>query len=193
MIYPIVAYGHPTLKRKAEDITQDYPNLREVIDQMMETMYETIGVGLAAPQVNLSIRLFVVDATPYKEEHPEAEDFKKVFINARIVEEQGEEWEFKEACLSIPNIAEYVSRKPRIRIQYYDEDFKYHDETYEGVLARIIQHEYDHIEGILFVEKINPLAKTLLRRKLNDIKTGKVDPSYKMIFAPKKKHKSHKK
>lgn len=187
MIYPIVAYGHPTLKKRAEDISEDYPDLPQIIENMFETMYESVGVGLAAPQVNKSIRLFLVDATPYEEEHPEAKDFKKVFINPKIIEESGEEWEFKEACLSIPFIAEYVERKPKIRIQYYDENFKFHDEIYEGILARIIQHEYDHLEGVLFVEKINPLNKALIRRKLNEIKTGKVNPAYRMTFAPKKK------
>lgn len=189
MIYPIVAYGHPVLKKKAKEIDQDFPDLQELIENMFETMYESAGVGLAAPQINKSIRIFLVDASPYEEDHPEVKDFKKVFINPQIVEETGQEWEFKEACLSIPFIAEYVERKPEIRIQYYDENFKFHDETYEGILARIIQHEYDHLEGTLFVEKINPLNKALIRRKLSDIKNGKVNPAYRMIFAPKKNKK----
>lgn len=189
MIYPVVAYGHPTLRKKAKEIDRDYPQLQEILKNMHETMYESVGVGLAAPQVNISIRLFIIDATPYHEEYPEAKEFKQIFINPQIIEETGEEWEYKEACLSLPNLAEYVARKPDIRIQYYDENFEYHDEKYTGVLGRIIQHEYDHLEGILFVDRINPLSRTLLRRKLNDIKTGKIDPAYKMIFAPRKKTK----
>jgi len=187
MVYPIVAYGHPTLKKVSVDISPEYPELKEIIENMFETMYVSVGVGLAAPQVNRNIRLFVVDADPYKDEVPEAKGFKKVFINAHIREEFGDDWEFKESCLSIPNIAEYVSRPEKIRMEYYDENFTFHNEVFEGMLARIIQHEYDHLDGILFVEKINPLSKMLIRRKLNDIKEGRANPSYKMIFAPKKR------
>lgn len=187
MIYPIVAYGHSTLKKVSEEIDETYPDLNELIENMFETMYESVGVGLAAPQINKNIRLFIIDADPYKEEHPETEGFKKVFINPYIIDETGDEWEFKESCLSIPNIAEYVARNEKIRIEYYDENFKFHEEEYDGILARIIQHEYDHLEGILFVEKINPLSKMLIRRKLSDIQSGKVNPSYKMIFAKNKR------
>ncbi len=187
MKLPIVAFGHPVLRKVSQEIEKDYPNLNELIDNMFETMYSSNGVGLAAPQVNLSIRLFIVDASPYGEEKPELKEFKKVFINAHIIEEEGEEWDFSEGCLSIPDIHEDVSRKPRIRIQYFDPDFNYHDERYEGIPARIIQHEYDHLDGILFVDRISSLRKMLLKRKLNDISTGNIDVSYKMIFPVKKK------
>ena len=187
MVYPIVAYGHPTLKKVAKEIKSDYKDLNVLIEDMFETMYESVGVGLAAPQINKSIRLFIVDADPYKEEHPETEGFKKIFINPYITSETGEEWEFKESCLSIPHIAEYVSRNNKLKIEYFDEEFNFHEEDYDGILARIIQHEYDHLEGILFVDKINPLSKMLIRRKLSDIKTGKVKTSYRMIFPGKKK------
>ncbi len=187
MVLPITAYGHPILRKKAADIDNDYPGLQELIDNMYETMYATHGVGLAAPQVNLSIRLLVMDATPYSEEDPAAKDFKRVIINPKIIEESGEEWSFNEGCLSIPDIREDVVRKPRIRIQYYDENWGFHDETYEGVMARIIQHEYDHLEGILFVDKISSIRKMLLKRRLSDISRGAIDIEYKMIFPKKKK------
>jgi peptide deformylase len=150
-------------------------------------MYTSVGVGLAAPQVNKSIRLFIMDATPYAEDYPEASDFRKVFINPRIIEEDGNDWIFNEGCLSIPHIREDITRKSKVRIQYYDQEFKFHDEVYTGVIGRIIQHEYDHLEGILFVDKTSPLKKTLLRRKLNDISKGNIEVSYKMIFPEKKK------
>jgi peptide deformylase len=153
---------------------------------MFETMYKSDGVGLAAPQVNHSIRLFLIDASHYAEDQPELEGFRKIFINAHIIEESGTEWNFNEGCLSIPEIREDVMRKPRIRIQYHDENFNFHDEVFEGIAARIIQHEYDHLEGTLFVDRINPLRKMLLKRKLNDISTGNIDVAYKMIFPGKK-------
>ncbi len=187
MILPVVAYGHPTLKKRAVEIEQDYPDLNEFIENMWETMYKAVGVGLAAPQVNKGIRLFVIDAAPYKDEFPEVEGFKKVFINAEILEETGEEWEYNEACLSVPGLAEYVSRKPKIKIKYQDENFEEHIEEYDGMLARIIQHEYDHIEGVVFVERVSNMKKLLLKNKLKDISTGKVNASYKMIFAPVKR------
>lgn len=187
MIYPVVAYGHPVLKKVAREIDEDYPELKQIIENMFETMYEAVGVGLAAPQVNLSIRLLVIDADPYKTSYPEAEGFKKVFINPQIISEEGEAWEFEEACLSLPGIAEFVMRKPKLTIKYLDEDFKEHEEVYNGMLARIIQHEYDHLEGVLFVERVSNLKKMLLKNKLNDITKGKVDASYKMIFAPLKR------
>jgi peptide deformylase len=190
MILPIVAYGHPTLRKVALDIEPDHPGLKELIDDMFETMYKSEGVGLAAPQVNQSIRLFIIDASPYAEEHPELEGFKKVFINAQITEETGDEWSFNEGCLSIPEIREEVSRKPRVRIEYEDENFEFHEEVYEGIIARIIQHEYDHLDGVLFVDKINSLRKMLLKRRLNDISTGNIDVNYKMIFPGRKKVKA---
>lgn len=187
MVFPIVAYGHPTLRKKAEEINKDYEGLDEFIDNMFTTMYETVGVGLAAPQVNRSIRLFVIDASVYADEHKETKDFKKVFINPTIIEENGEEDVFKESCLSLPNLSEYVSRKPKIKIQYYDQKFDQHTDEYDGILARVIQHEYDHLEGILYVDRLSNLTRTLMRRKLKDIETGRINPPYKMIFARKKK------
>ena len=187
MILPIVAYGHPTLRKIAGDIEPGHPGLDELIDNMFETMYQSEGVGLAAPQVNQSIRLFIIDASPYEQDHPEFKGFKKIFINPHIIEESGEEWAFNEGCLSVPEIREDVMRKPRIRIQYQDRDFNLYDEIYEGIPARIIQHEYDHLEATLFVDRISPLRKILLKRKLNDISAGNIEPKYKMIFPAKKK------
>jgi len=187
MILPVVAFGHPTLRKIAADIDKDYPGLEQFIADMFETMYASNGVGLAAPQVNRSIRLFVIDATPYADDFPGETDLKKVFINARIVEETGEEWAFNEGCLSIPEIREDVMRKPELRIQYYDENFNFHDERIKGVLARVIQHEYDHLDGVLFVDLINPLRKMMLKRKLNDIGKGLIKTDYKMIYPLAKK------
>jgi peptide deformylase len=155
-------------------------------------MYDSNGVGLAAPQVNRSIRLIVIDAAPYATDHPEVKELKKVFINARIINEWGDEWIFNEGCLSIPDIREDITRHGKIRIQYQDEDFNFHDEEHQGVAARIIQHEYDHLEGILFVDRISSLRKTLLKRRLNDISKGNVDVKYKMIFPVQKKKMTHK-
>ncbi len=187
MILPIVAYGHPTLRKVAEEIDADYPGLDELISDMFETMYSSSGVGLAAPQVNKSIRLFIVDATPYADDFPEAAEFKKVLINPYILEESGEEWSFNEGCLSVPNVREDIIRKPKIRIEYHDRDFNLIEETYDGVMARIIQHEYDHIEGKIFVERVSPIRKVLIKRKLHDISTGNIDVDYKMIFPLKSK------
>ena len=186
MILPIVAYGHPVLRKVAQDITPDYPGLKEFINDMFETMYKSDGVGLAAPQVNRSIRIFVIDASHFAEQQPELEGFKKAFINAHITEESGEEWIFNEGCLSVPDIREDISRKPKIRIEYDDENFVHHDEVFEGIAARIIQHEYDHLDGILLVDRVSQLRKMLLKRKLNDISTGNIEVSYKMIFPAKK-------
>jgi peptide deformylase len=187
MIYPIVAYGHPTLRKKAKEIDKDYPELNTVVGNMFETMYETVGVGLAAPQINKSIRLFVIDASAYEEDFPEAKDFKRIFINPTIVERKGETEDFKESCLSLPRLAEYVNRNTVVILKYYDENFELHEEGFKGILARIIQHEYDHLEGMVYTDRISNLAKTLLRRKLRDIEKGAIDPPYRMIFAPKKK------
>jgi peptide deformylase len=196
MVLPIVAYGDPVLRKVASEIDKNYKDLDKLIENMFETMYAATGVGLAAPQVGKSIRLFIVDASPFAEDkdendepiavNQELKDFKKIFINAKIVNEVGEEWKFNEGCLSIPKIREDVFRKPKLRIQYYDEKFKFHDEEYEGVAARIVQHEYDHIEGKLFTDRINPLRKRLLKGKLADITKGNVDVSYKMKFPVKK-------
>jgi len=198
MIYPIVVYGDPVLRKKCVDIDKDHENLAQLIKDMYETMYDANGVGLAAPQIGKAIRLFVVDATPFAEvdedEEPEfteaemkqMDGFKKTFINAQILEEVGEEWKFNEGCLSIPKIREDVLRKPKVTIEYYDESFKKHKETYDGVIARVIQHEYDHIEGVLFTDKISPFKRKLISGKLTDISKGKFRADYKTrVFQPK--------
>ncbi|KJJ39159.1 peptide deformylase [Aequorivita vladivostokensis] len=194
MILPIVAYGDPVLRKETEAITKDYPNLDTVIENMFETMYEARGIGLAAPQVNLPIRLFIVDATPFEDDEDLSEEeqqfvstFKKVFINARIIEETGDEWAFNEGCLSIPDVREDVFRKPNIVMEYEDENFNKHKESFSGIVARIIQHEYDHIEGILFTDKLSPLKKRLIKSKLANISKGKVGIDYKMKFPNAKK------
>lgn len=183
---PIVAYGHPTLKKIAADIGPDYPGLQELISKMFETMYESKGVGLAAPQVNKSIRLFIVDARPYADDDELAKNFVKVFINPRILDETGDLWSFNEGCLSVPGINEDVERHPVVDIEYFDTDFQPHRETYSGIIGRIIQHEYDHLEGTLFVERLSPLKKALIKGKLNKISKGEVNVSYRMIFPNKK-------
>jgi peptide deformylase len=182
MILPIVAYGHPILKKVAQEIDKDYPDLPKLITDMWETMYFSHGVGLAAPQINKSIRLIVVDASPFADEDERARDFKKAMINPKIVNEEGEEWAFNEGCLSVPEVREDVYRKPIITIQYYDENWNYLEEKYESVMARIIQHEVDHLEGKLFVERLSSLRKMMLKRRLSDISLGKVLPDYRMIF-----------
>jgi peptide deformylase len=185
MIYPIIAYGDPVLRKKAAAIDKNYPKLNEIIDNMFETMYNSLGVGLAAPQVGISIRLFVIDATPFKEDDPEAEGFKKVFINAQMIEELGDPWKFNEGCLSIPGVREDVQRKETLVLRYLDENFEEHEEEFSGLAARVIQHEYDHIEGVLFTDRLTPLKKRLLKGKLNDISKGIVDADYRMRFYKK--------
>jgi peptide deformylase len=187
MVMPIVAYGHPVLRKVAGEIGRDYPDLSLLINDMFETMYASSGVGLAAPQVNLSIRLMVIDASPFAEDIPEARGFKRVLINPHIIEETGEEWTFNEGCLSIPDVREDVIRKQTVRIQYFDDQWGFHDETYSNVMGRIIQHEYDHLEGILFVDRVNSFRKVLLRRRLQDISQGKIKVDYKMVFPNLKK------
>lgn len=182
MILPIVAYGDPVLKKVAEEIDADQPELEGFIANMFETMDNAHGVGLAAPQVGQSIRLFVVDASPFAEEHPELAGFRKVFINPIILEESGKPWPFNEGCLSIPGIREDVMRRPEIVIEYYDEHWELHEEKYDGLVARVIQHEYDHIEGVLFVERLSGLRRRLLKGKLADITKGLVDTDYRMRF-----------
>jgi peptide deformylase len=186
MILPVYAYGSPVLRKVATDITPDYEGLGDLIENMFETMSADDGVGLAAPQIGLPIRLFVMDARPYAEQDPALANFKKVFINAHIVEKGGDEEIMEEGCLSIPNIHEDVLRPGKIRIQYVDENFNPVDEWYEDMVARIIQHEYDHLDGILFTDLVNPLKKTLLKGKLRDISKGKVAAKYKMVFPLKK-------
>lgn len=187
MKLPIVAYGDPVLKRLAENIDENYPNLNMLIDNMFETMYHANGVGLAAPQIGLPIRLFVIDASPFSEDEENLADFKKVFINAQILEEAGEKWNFNEGCLSIPDIRENVSRHPSVLLSYYDENWKQHEEKFTGFAARVIQHEYDHIEGKLFTDRINQLRKTMLKSKLDAITKGLVKVDYKMRFPLAKK------
>ncbi|MEI6173714.1 MAG: peptide deformylase [Bacteroidota bacterium] len=187
MTLPVVAYGHPVLKKVAEEIPSDYPDLKGFIENMWETMYQSDGVGLAAPQVNRSIRLIVIDASAFMEKYPETEFFKKVLINAQIYKEEGEEFSFNEGCLSFPGLREDIVRKPVIHIRYLDENFVEHDERFDGVIARVVQHEYDHIEGIVFVDRIPSLKKMLLKRRLSDISKGNVEVSYKMLFPQVKK------
>lgn len=197
MILPIVAYGDAVLKKEAEEIDQDYPGLKQLISDMYETMYAAQGVGLAAPQIGKSIRLFIVDGSPFaddeeEEEEPDPkaagiENFKKVFINPVIEEEEGEEWGFHEGCLSIPKIREEVFRKEKVHISYYDEEFNFHEEVYEGYAARIIQHEYDHVDGILFTDHLSPLKRRLLTKRLQNISKGEIKVDYKMKFPATKK------
>ncbi len=187
MILPIVAYGDPVLKRKADPIDKEHDGLDELIDNMFETMYEAAGVGLAAPQIGQSLRLFVVDASPFGEDEEDAEamkvkDFKEVFINAEIVHTEGEPWPFAEGCLSIPNIREEVSRASQITIRYFNRNWELQERSFDGYAARIILHEYDHIEGVLFIDHLKPLKKRMLKRKLVDISKGVVDVSYRMRF-----------
>jgi len=194
MILPIVAYGDPVLKKKAKEITKEYPKLSDLLSNMFETMYNAQGVGLAAPQIGLPIRLFVVDAAPFSEDEELTEEesgflanFKKIFINATILEEKDEEWAFTEGCLSIPDVREEVFRKETITIKYLDENFKEHIETFGGLAARVVQHEYDHIEGILFTDKLSSLKKRLIKGRLNNISKGKVNADYRMRFPKAKK------
>ena len=189
MILPIVAYGDPVLKKRATEISKDYPELKQLIANMYESMYGAYGVGLAAPQIGLSIRLFLVDTAPFAEdesytveEQAQLKAFKRTFINAKIIEESGEEWSFNEGCLSIPSVREDVSRCPHIKVEYQDENFKTHIEEFDGLIARVIQHEYDHIEGILFTDKVSSLKKRLLKGKLANISKGKTTVDYRMRF-----------
>jgi len=186
MILPVYAYGQPVLKKEAEEIDKNYPELQELIANMWETMYNAKGIGLAAPQIGRSIRLFLIDSTQSDDEAKAAYGVKKVFINAEIIEEDGEEWPFEEGCLSIPDIHGDVWRPERVRIQYYDENFKFYDEVYEGINARVIQHEYDHIEGILFTELLKPLKRRLMQKRLNNIRKGKIKSNYRMRFVTKR-------
>jgi peptide deformylase len=191
MILPIVAYGAPVLRKVAQDITPGYPNLQKLIADMWETMYASNGVGLAAPQVNRNIRLFVVDSTHIfqnqdeedKGKYPDEPGTKKLFVNAHIQEFTGEDWTYNEGCLSIPKIREDITRPEDVTITYLDENFDEHTETFTGITARIIQHEYDHIEGKLFIDRIKPFKRKLLQGKLADISKGKVKVDYKMTFA----------
>jgi peptide deformylase len=190
MVLPIVAYGSPILRTVCKDIDADYPNLSILIENMWETMYNSSGVGLAAPQVNKDIRLFVIDSTQIftnldeadKGKYPDAPGFKQVFINAQVQKLNGEEWSYNEGCLSIPKIREDVKRNEEVTIEYVDENFEPHTKTFNGITARVILHEYDHIEGKLFIDYLQPLKRKLLKSKLDDISKGKVSVDYKMNF-----------
>lgn len=193
MILPIIGYGDPVLRKVCEDITPSYPDLKQTIANMYETMYNAYGVGLAAPQVGLPIRLFVIDTAPFGEDEDLSavkqtalKQFKRTFINAKMLKEEGDEWGFNEGCLSIPEVREDVYRHERITIEYCDEDFNKKTEVFDGLIARVIQHEYDHIEGILFTDKISSLKKQLIKKKLQNIMEGKTHPDYKMKYAAKK-------
>ncbi|WP_373517442.1 peptide deformylase [Pricia sp.] len=194
MILPIVAYGDPVLRKVCEDLPEDFPKVKELVANMYETMYNANGVGLAAPQVGLPLRVFVIDTTPFSDDDDLSADerttlkgFKQMFINAHVEEETGEEWAFNEGCLSIPEIREDIKRKDTLTLTFVDADFKKYTETYDGLLARVIQHEYDHIEGILFTDKLSPLKKRMLKGKLNNISKGKIEVDYRMRFPNVKK------
>lgn len=194
MILPIVAYGDPVLRKQCKDISKTYPNLEALLENMYETMYGASGVGLAAPQIGLPIRVFLVDASPFADkdqmdaqEFTQVEGFKKTFINPTILDEKGEEFAFNEGCLSIPDVREDVYRKPDITIEYYDENFTKHTQNYTGIIARIIQHEYDHIQGILFTDKLSSLKKRILKGRLTSISKGKTTVDYRMRFPNAKK------
>jgi peptide deformylase len=186
MTYPIVVYGHQVLKKIASDIVQDYPGLDKLIEDLFDTMYHSEGLGLAAPQIGKSIRVFVIDGEPVAEDEPDLAGFKKTFINAHITEKSGELLPMNEGCLSIPNLREEVKRASHIRIQYRDETWEFHDEVFDGYKARIIQHEYDHLDGMLFTDRINPLRRRLIKGKLNDISKGKFEVEYKTILPGEK-------
>jgi len=194
MILPVVGYGDPVLRKRAIELSKDYPELKQLVENMFETMYNAYGVGLAAPQVGLSLRLFVIDTTAFvdnpelsKQEKESVKGFKKTFINPEIIKEEGGFWSFNEGCLSIPGIHEDVVRKDTINVAYFDENFVKHIEVFDGLKARVIQHEYDHIEGILFTDKISPFKKRLIQKKLKNIKEGKTNTSYRMKAVGKKK------
>ncbi|MDX2360216.1 MAG: peptide deformylase [Crocinitomicaceae bacterium] len=197
MILPIIAYGDPVLKKEGEEIDKDYPELEGLIANMYETMYAASGIGLAAPQIGKSIRLFIVDGSPFADDDEEEDekdpkakgmdDFKKVFINPVIEEEKGEKWGFNEGCLSIPKIREEVFRQEELIISYYNENWELKEETYNGYAARIIQHEYDHVDGVLFTDHLSPLKKRLLSKKLQNISKGDVEVDYRMKYPLKKK------
>lgn len=182
MILPIFAYGQPVLRKVAEEIGPDYPNLGQLIENMWETMYHAHGVGLAAPQIGLSIRLFVVDTAQMAKEGTES-GIKRIFINAQMLDESGEPWSYEEGCLSIPDIRGDVERQPDIRLKYLNEQFEEQEETFSGMEARVIQHEYDHIQGRLFIEHLKPLRKQMIKRRLEAIRKGNVEVDYKMKFA----------
>lgn len=194
MILPIYGYGEAVLREKGKEITEDYPNLSQIVKNMYETMDNAYGVGLAAPQVGMPIRLFIVDTTPFadsdevsKEEATELNGFRKTFINPKIIKEEGDLWSFNEGCLSIPEVREDIFRHETITIEYFDENFKKNTAKFNGLRARVIQHEYDHIEGVLFTDYLSTLKKKLVGKKLKKIMEGKIRPDYKMKYFNKKK------
>jgi len=186
MTYPIVVYGHPVLRKVAVEINKDYTELNQLIEDLFETMYHSEGLGLAAPQIGKSIRIFVIDGKPAAEDEPSLAEFKRTFINAKISERCGELQPMNEGCLSIPNLREEVMRESHIRISYFDENWQFHDEVFDGYKARIIQHEYDHLDGILFTDKVSPLRRRLLKSKLTAISKGKFEADYKTILPGQK-------
>ena len=193
MILPIIGYGDPVLRKISEPISPNHENLKQIVSNMYETMYNACGVGLAAPQVGLNLRLFIIDTTPFSDDDElESEEkkllsgFKRTFINAKMILEEGEEWSFNEGCLSIPEVREDVFRNEKITIEYCDEDFVIKTEVFDGLIARVIQHEYDHIEGVLFTDHLSSLKKQLIKKKLQNIMEGKSRPDYKMKFFAKK-------
>lgn len=193
MILPVVAYGHPVLRKECVDIAPDYPNLQTLIKNMWDTMYGTNGVGIAAPQVNVPIRLFVVDTIQIVEgfddqdklDYPNEKPIKQVFINAHVQSLDGEPWKYNEGCLSIPKVREDVAREQSVTLSYLDEQFQPHTATFDGITARVILHEYDHIDGKLFIDHLSPLKKKLIKKKLDDIAKGKVSVNYRMLFSKK--------
>jgi len=190
MIVPIVLYGDPILKKKAGAIEPGHEGLKDIIANMFETMYAADGVGLAGPQVGEPLALFVIDSSPFADDYPEAKDFKKVFINPEIISEEGEPWLFNEGCLSFPALREDVLRKPLVKIKYQDEDFTWHEDTFDGINARVIQHEYDHLKGVVFVDRISFLKKTMVKKKLQAISEGNVKATYKVkAYIPKRRKK----
>ena len=186
MIYPIVVYGHPVLREVAEDVKKDHPGLQQLISDLFETMYNAEGIGLAAPQIGKSERVFVIDGTSVADDEPAMANFKKAFINAHIIEKSGNMAPMKEGCLSIPNMKEEVNREAHIRIVYYDQNWEFHDETYDDYVARVIQHEYDHLDGIMYTDKVGPLRKRLIKGKLTAISKGRFDAHYKTILLGQK-------
>lgn len=182
MILPIYAYGHPVLKRIADPIEKDFPNLQELIDNMWETMYNAEGVGLAAPQIGESVRIFIIDTAQTYKDEDKSKGIKSVFINAEKIEEDGEFWFYEEGCLSIPHIRGDVERQKILKLRYLDENFEEQIKIFDGINARVIQHEYDHLEGVLFLDKLKPLKKRMIKRKLEIIKKGRVDADYLMKF-----------
>src|SRR6056297_2605111 len=183
MTLPIYVYGSPVLRKVARPVEQNEEGLDEFIDNLWDTMYQSDGIGLASPQVGKSVRIFVIDGTPLEEDDPSLKDFKVTFINPEILDRQGDDKTYEEGCLSIPNIREEIVRPEKVRIRYYDRDWNLHEEEYGGIAARIIQHEYDHLQGVLFTDKVAPLKKRMLRNKLNAISKGKFDVSYKVKVA----------